>query len=294
VISDSTKYSNISGFALIIVLWTLVLIGAIGIYLIANARAETSIAHNVRAAASAEALADTGIARAVFNQTDPTLPDRWELDGTVHRLPTPSGEIDLRLQDETKKINPNHASDALLAALFEISGVDRTHARRLGAAIADWVGPDVAPRELGAKLAQYQAAGRNYGPPNAPIESLDELLLVLGMTPGILASVRPYLTIYTQSGEPNGKNAPLTVQRALALAEQMPDENTDQTGPQPSTAGSATAKAAGEQDERLIAVESSGRSLDGGTFVRCAVLRLEPDNGKGYAVLDWRRGGLDE
>jgi Tfp pilus assembly protein PilX len=41
------------GFALIIVLWFLVLIGAIGIILILNARTETAIAHNIRAAADA-------------------------------------------------------------------------------------------------------------------------------------------------------------------------------------------------------------------------------------------------
>ena len=50
------------GFALIVVAWYLVLLAAIGTYLLANARSETAVARNIRSAASAEALADAGIA----------------------------------------------------------------------------------------------------------------------------------------------------------------------------------------------------------------------------------------
>jgi general secretion pathway protein K len=45
-------------------------------------------------------------------------------------------------------------------------------------------------------LAEYQAAGLDYRPPGAPLETLDELGRVLGMTPAILATIRPYLTLY--------------------------------------------------------------------------------------------------
>ena len=38
------------GFALIVVLWFLVLIAAIATYLLANARSETAVARNIRAA----------------------------------------------------------------------------------------------------------------------------------------------------------------------------------------------------------------------------------------------------
>ena len=209
------------GFALIVVLWFLVLIAAIGSYLMVNARTETAIARNIRAAASAEALADAGIAQAAFNLADTVAANRWKLDGAVHRLRLVGSEVTVRLSDESAKINPNHASDALMAALFEAAGVERGRARRLGAAIADWVGPGTNARPLGAKLEEYQAAGRSYGPPNAPIESLDELQLVLGMTPEIFAAVRPYLTIFTESEAPEAKNASPLVQRALLIAAQL-------------------------------------------------------------------------
>ena len=298
------------GFALIVVLWFMVLIGAIGIYLILNARTETAIAHNTRAAATAEALADDGIARAVFNQLDPVETNHWRLDNAVHRVSLAQGDILIRLQDETQKINPNLASESLLAGLFEAGGVERTRARHLGAAIADWVGPDGPPREMGAKLDQYRAAGKSYGPPNAPLETLDDLALVLGMTPDILSRFRPYLTIYTQSQVPNAKDAPPIIQHALALAAGSAGEAADlPTAPAVASAPASSAampqvaenpmssspgQARPEGDAHMISVEATARGRDGGVYVRFAVLRLDAASPQGYKILDWERGSLPD
>lgn len=299
------KEAGRNGFALILVVWLLVLIGTIGAYLVVNGRAESTIAFNVRAAAAAEALADAGIARVVFNQEGSSISNRWKLDGAAHRIVLPAGEIEIRLADETQKINPNLATDKLLAALFEVCGTDQATARHLGAAVADWVSADGAPREGGAKLEQYRAAGKSYGPPNAPAQTVDELQLVLGMTPAIFASVRPYLTIHTGTAAPDGKSAPLKIQRALALAKSLEGSEEDSAAapqtpapqtPAPQTPAPQNAGALQQapSEERIIEALVTGRSRAGGIFVRHAVLRLEPDSPNGYAVLDWRRGSRDD
>jgi general secretion pathway protein K len=309
------------GFALILVVWLLVLIGSISIYLVANGRAETAIAYNVRASAGAEALADAGIARIVLNQLDPKPSARWKLDRTVHRFGLPGGSIEIRLEDETQKINVNLATPALLSALFEVRGLDRAAARRLGAAVADWVSSKQPQGDDAASADPYRAAGKNYGPPHAPAESLDELQLVLGMTPAIFASVHPYLTIHTSDAAPDGKAAPLVIQRAVALAAQAEqdagDEDTEPAqapapassapasapsaaqmpaaqAPAPQAPPSGAAQAATAGEERVIAAEVIGQSREGGLFKRVAVLRLEPDSAKGYVVLDWQRGVIDD
>ena len=297
------------GFALIVVLWFLVLIAAIGSYLMANARSETAIARNIRASANAEALADAGVAQAVFNLTD-TAAGRWKLDGEPHRLKLATGEVTIRVSDETAKINPNHASPALITGLFEAAGVDLSRARRLGAAMADWVGTGMEPRPLGAKLKQYQDAGLSYGPPNAPVESLDELQLVLGMTQDIFSAVLPYLTIYTNGEQPDEKNASEVVRRALLLAAREPDDSAgpgvkddsaaDSTDAAPSAAVPPAASPATETPgaagtnaaEAVVDVEVTAENTGGGVFVRHAVLRLDPNAPRGFVVLDWRHGDL--
>jgi hypothetical protein len=185
---EPDRHSKKAGFALILVIWLLVLIGSIGAYLVANGRAETAIAFNMRAAASAEALADAGIARVVFNQTDPKTSSRWQLNGEVYRITLPAGSLEIRLEDETQKINPNLASETLLAALFEVCGTDRSTARqrqtravpRRGPAlrsaqctggilgrIAIGVGHDAGHFRIGASLfdnpCQYGGAGWKKG-----------------------------------------------------------------------------------------------------------------------------------
>jgi general secretion pathway protein K len=299
---DRTEASR--GFALLVVLWFLVLIAAIGMYLMANARSETAIARNTLAAARAEALADAGVAQALFNLTG-TLASRWNLDGAPHRLLLPAGEVTIRLHDETEKINPNRASEALMSALFEVAGANRMRARRLGAAVADWVGMGTEMRQFGAKEEQYRDAGKSYAPPNAPIESIDELQLVLGMTPEIFASVRPYLTIHTGNGQPDGKNAPRLIRQALSLAIREsdgiagPTDNLLRNPDVPEVGATAPANAdsaaiMSEPAETVVEIEVRALDADGGIFVRHAVMRIKPENPKGYVVLDWVRGDLVE
>src|SRR5579859_5543927 len=94
------------GFALIVVVWFLVLLAAIGTYMMANARSETALAHNVIAAAKAEAVADAAVALSVYNQSEPDARKKFRLDGTPYSFPLPGGRVTLRLFDETAKINP--------------------------------------------------------------------------------------------------------------------------------------------------------------------------------------------
>ncbi len=216
-VCDRARRRGDEGFALLVVLWFLVLIATIGIYLSANSRTESAIAQNVRASAKAEALADGAVAQTVFIETDPAIDKRWPFDWAVHTLKLPTGLVTVRVRDESEKINPNLASDRLLTALFVALGVDPDKAARLGPAIADWVDQDDNPRPLGAEKDDYADAGKDYQPRNGPMLSLNELGLVLGMTPEILASARPYLTISTAVARPDGVNAPPVVKQALTM-----------------------------------------------------------------------------
>ena len=53
-------------------------------------------------------------------------------------------------------------------------------------AILDWLDKDIEPREYGAEDETYMSLDTPYAAKNGKIESLDELLLVAGMTPELL------------------------------------------------------------------------------------------------------------
>ncbi|MEZ6057860.1 MAG: type II secretion system protein GspK [Planctomycetaceae bacterium] len=53
-------------------------------------------------------------------------------------------------------------------------------------AILDWVDKDTEQRSYGAEDDSYLTLGMLYGPANGPLESIDQLLLVVGVTPELL------------------------------------------------------------------------------------------------------------
>ena len=209
------------GFALIVVLWTLVLIGFIVAHLTASGRTEIRIAGNLVANSASQAAADGAIFEAIFNISDPQPQQRWPVDGTPRQVAVGSSRVILRVEDEASWINPSAASPALLEALLRVTGSDPGTARRIATAISEWVGSTPVPGQQDALLAEYRAAGLDYGPPSGPFETLGELGRVLGMTPAVLMAIRPHLTLFGPP-EPTPATTDPVVAAALARCRRRP------------------------------------------------------------------------
>ncbi len=260
------------GFALLIVLWTLVLIAFVVLHLTASGRTEIRIADNLVDNAVAGAAADGAIAEAIFNLSNPQPQQRWPLDGTAHQLAIGDSRVVVRLEDEAARINPNLAAPPLIEALLRAVGSNRDSARRLAAAIADWVGSTQTPRPQEALLAEYRAAGLDYGPPGSPLESLGELGRVLGVTPALLAALRPHLTLFGPA-EPDPSEADPVVAAALAQI--------------PQTAQAAAPVGATPADVLTVRIVAAGFGPGNARITRIAVVRVGSSLPQGYAVLAW-------
>src|SRR5215472_17907218 len=265
------------GFALIIVLWTLVLIAFIVAQLTSSGRTEVRIAGNLAADAVADAADDGAIFAAIFNLSDPNPAQRWPLDGAVHELTIGNSRVMVRLEDEAARINPNLASPALLEALLRVTGSDPETARRLAGTIGEWVGSAPVARPQNAVLADYSAAGLDYGPPSAPIETLDELGRVIGMTPVVLAAIRPHLTRFGPP-QPNPASADPVVSAALATVAQ--------TVPAPVPPNQAP------QELLTVRITATAFGPDNARVKRTAIVRVGGSLPGGYMVLAWG-GGFD-
>jgi general secretion pathway protein K len=264
-----------AGFVLIIVLWTLVLIAFIVAHLTAMGRTEIRIAGNLVANAAAEAAADGAISEAIFKLSDPSPDQRWPIDGTAREVAIGRSRVILRLEDEARRINPNSAPPLLLEALLRAIGTNPESAHRLAAAIGEWVGSAAGVRSQDAVLSDYRAAGLDYGPPVTPLETLDELGRVLGMTPSVLAAMRPHLTLFGPP-EPNPAGADPIVAAALALIAHAPQ------------AGSVQSLAVPD----VVTVRITAIALGPGNarVKRAAVVRIGPMLPHGYATLAWGAG----
>ena len=197
------------GFALLIVLWSLVLLSLLATGITAAGRSQLQLAGNLRRSAAAEAAADGGIYAAAFHASD-TSPRAWLPDGSAHTMRIGGYELDVRIRDESAFLNPNTAPPELFAALLIAIGAEPTQATAIAQSVVDWRAPGA--RE--PVIQRYRSAGLSAAPTGQPFRSIDELGLVIGMTPQLLAQLRPHLSIFTE-GPVQAARADTIIQSAL-------------------------------------------------------------------------------
>ena len=123
------------------------------------------------------------------------------------------------LLDEERKLNLNTIDTDTLKAFFRLTlGLKEKEIEALAESIVDWRDEDNDRHESGAEKFEYLVLKKPYECKNGPFESIEELLLVKGMTPEIVRIVRPYVTVYG-SGKVNLNTAPGKVLNALGLSE---------------------------------------------------------------------------
>ncbi len=106
----------------------------------------------------------------------------------VDEAPADASSFRYGVTDESGKINPNMlmrldpSGKVLHDALMKLPNMTEDVAD----AIVDWIDPDDDPRANGAESQYYQGLSPSYRCKNGPLDSLEELLLVRGVTPELL------------------------------------------------------------------------------------------------------------
>lgn len=86
------------------------------------------------------------------------------------------------------------------------------------AALLDWIDANEEKRKEGAENSAYQTLGAPYACKNAPLDCLEELLLIKGFTDDDVERLRPLVSVYGD-GKVNINTAPSEVLAALGLRE---------------------------------------------------------------------------
>jgi general secretion pathway protein K len=261
----SSPANHQRGVALLIVLWTLALLALLGSQVLTTSRQDTEIAHNQLSNSSLEWAADGAVQQAIWHVLDVSS-NHWNADGLVRAIWVGPTSVAVRIDSEADKVNPAIASPALLQALVLEVGADPVAAAGLATSIVQWrLGSGPVARRT-ATFLRYQRAGLDYAPSGGSMDSIDELGAVIGMTPDLLARLRPHLTLFTDA-DPPITTRDMIVARALALAGQLTVEASD----------------AGEQS---ISVTADARGPFGGRFIRRVAVRINVfPRGDRYEIL---------
>jgi len=169
----------------------------------------------------------------------------------------------------------------------------------LADAIQDWRDADTLKRPRGAEAPEYEAAGLTYKPANAPFQSVEELRLVLGMTPALYQQLAPLITIYSRQAGINSQIASRDVLRAVPnvtdaqIDEYLGLRETARANKQivPVFAPASLYPAFGNG---MTSIRASASIADGSSFIREAVVIRLPNPKRSYTFLRWQEGTYTE
>lgn len=292
------KRANL-GAALLLVLWLLLLMAGLVAVFAFSARVEAIQGSALRTQAMGRLAAEAGIEVAALRLNQPDPANRWLPDGRPYGFEFEGQRIELRIVDESAKVDLNLADVALLANLMRALGVEDTRAGQLAAVIQDWRDPDdLLSMEGGAEDRDYAAARREYGARDAPFTTVSELQQLLGMDEATYRLLAPHVTIHGGQPRPRPDFAQGAVLQALGLspeqvAQLLAAREAWQPGlPLPVLPGGDTLAVVGSG---TYSVASRAVRPDGRQVEVTATLRMGAAAGLGqlYAPLAWRVGEPD-
>jgi general secretion pathway protein K len=276
------------------VMWVAILLTVIASSFIFEARTDMLVVRNSVSMARAEAAADAGVYRAVFElyRAD-NSPDAWRRNGAVHEWSFDGLPVRVEVGDESGKIDINTAAEPLLRGLLQVAGATEEDAASLVDAILDWRDVDSLKRVHGAEDADYRAAGLTYGPGNAQFQAIEELQLVLGMPPHIYRRIAPFITVFSRQPGVSSELAPREVLLAIPgvtsdiadayIAQRDAARASGQPVPQMREAAAFRANIT-----TVASIRSEARLDDGTVFVRETTALLRPTPRRAVTFLTWR------
>jgi len=194
---------NQEGIALVMVLWVMAILSVVVLEFSFAMRTEVNITQNYKEELQLYGMAQGGVHRAIAEliyKHDPKVqqlrktltteeipPDKkeWVTDGRSYFLPFGQGTCEIKVMSEAGKVNINLVSESMLRKIITLLGLEGEMRDIVVDSILDWKDPDDFYRVNGAENSYYQSLKESYYCKNAYFDSIEELLLVRGVSPAL-------------------------------------------------------------------------------------------------------------
>lgn len=191
------------GFALVIVLWLFVTLFVLGAEFAQemrqDAQATVNFADETQSYYLASAAANLTFYRLLQVHREQALgqgqkqvgeggepePPLVSTDGLWHSVDLWGAPVSVRVVDEGGKIAINWVDQTVLRHVMGNLGVPPDEADVIADSIVDWRDTDDEKRVNGAESEYYSGLDRPYVAKNAPIDALEEILMIRGVTPDL-------------------------------------------------------------------------------------------------------------
>jgi general secretion pathway protein K len=215
----STTAGNQKGIALLTVLWVLIILMVIVFSFSFLVRTEMLSTSFFKEETENRFLAEAGLERGIMelfyrkqnlnNKLTLEGLEVWKIDGRANTGPIGDGTYTVKIVDESGKLNINTVPELVLKKLITNLGVDVDLVETIVDSIMDWKDKDDLVRLHGAESDYYQSLPEPYKAKNADFSTLEELLMVKGVTRELLFGTKEkkglidFLTVYGTSGGVN-------------------------------------------------------------------------------------------
>ncbi len=219
------------GVALLMVLWVLTILMVIVLSFSFMTRTETQATVSFKEGVERKFLAEAGIERGIMeifyrkiNKNQALVlegTEIWNIDGTPYSAQLGDGSYTVKVIDESGKLDINRVSDILLKNLLMNSGIVEQDADIIVDSILDWRDQDDLHRLHGAEDDYYLSLSNPYEAKDDKFDTLEELLLVRGMSPEVLygtgerKGIINFLTVHSNTDKVNINAAPKEVLMAI-------------------------------------------------------------------------------
>ncbi|MFH1155013.1 MAG: hypothetical protein V1793_14465 [Pseudomonadota bacterium] len=202
-----------SGMALFIVLWAMVLLTVIAGHFCLSMRNEVNMTANYKNRVEAYYLAEAGLNMAVTELMKPEKPKAdpvnqedveptttgWRVNADNPGVALGNGQFTVFIDNESGKIDINTADEGILSVLLNGFNLEKTDKDVIINSILDWRDKDSLARLNGAEDSYYRSLPRPYGCKNGMFTSIEELLLVKGVSEALFREgLETMVTLYSQ------------------------------------------------------------------------------------------------
>jgi len=217
---------------------------------------------------------------------DKPLASNWQPDGRPRIVEYRTGVAIVIIEPDEAKVNINMVHEVELRRVLQRGGANEAGAEILADRILDFIDADDTPRPRGMEKDGYIRAGLNYAPFNGKLTSLDQLLLVPGVSHQLFygydrpmdESVDDFREILKDFVIP-GKNSLFSLLTIYGNNTSMPKDFDEQQEP-------ANLKAFTWRTSGIYRILSFGKSFNGPPTVGIWLeVRLTSDGGKPYKIL---------
>ncbi|HMA66613.1 MAG TPA: helix-hairpin-helix domain-containing protein [Desulfosalsimonadaceae bacterium] len=189
------------GVALLMVIWILMLLTVIVTEFCYTMRSRVNITRNLKESTQAYYVAVAGVNRAIAavlrEHAAPAERDsedaasageqspKWRINVEMPPMAFADGEFQVHIQNASGRIELNRADKKLFQAVLKGFDIDEKQRNTIVDSILDWRDSNERHRANGAEDDYYQGLDPPYECKDDDFDSVDELLLVKGITPEI-------------------------------------------------------------------------------------------------------------